>query len=260
MTEFVPGHYLYATRIRTSYGLASYAWLEFLPAMLALMCVDFILGMVFVLAHWAFLGLYELGYVYNDRAQTAQERTPESRPQIPLHRWRAMITVRLAIFALAAGIVCIVAGRIQAALFCALSVATVLMLGLHTWIGSQVSRKDPRRWITFSWLAAFKYLPAAAACVPLVDSVGLCLVLFLSYGAGRVLEYALTKHGAHIERVPLDMNTAWFLATLPLALAALGQAVAAAQGLLILVALGSHHVAVTLGRIYLRRRGSRLGS
>lgn len=260
MTEFFPGHYLYATRVRTGYGLVSYAWLEFLPAMMALMCVDLILGIVFAVAHWAFLGLYELGYIYNDRAQTAQERSPESRPKIPLHRWRVMLAMRLGVFGLAVGTVGTVVGRTQTALFCTLSVTTVLLLGLHTWIGSRVSRKDPRRWITFAWLAAFKYLPAASACIPLVDSVSLCLVLFLSYGAGRVLEYALTKHGAHIEWGPLDVNSAWFLATLPLAIVTLGQAVAATQGLLTLVALGSHHVTTTLGRIYLGQRERRFKS
>jgi hypothetical protein len=124
--------------------------------------------------------------------------------------------------------------------FMVASLALLALLLLHTWAGTRIGLGAPARIVTFAWLAAFKYLPANLASAGVLDALRLCLILFVFYGGGRVLEYALEKHRARSEPGLVAINPAWFFAALPLAVAFTG-ALAFLPLLPCLLVIGSHH-------------------
>lgn len=254
MIDSVPGSYLYATRIRSGRGLVSYVWLEFLPAATALAVVDPVSAGIFLACHYAFLSLYELTYLHNDRSATASERDASDRPAPASHSMASMATSRLPLVACLMAAVGWARGP-DAALAFAASCAAILCLALlHTWVGVRW-RRPAGRCATFTWLAAFKYLPALLASTEVGHALSLCLWLFMAYGGGRVVEYAIAKHGGVPERAPLDINASWFVGVAPLLLL-VPAGPGPAGGYAAMAVLGTHHVAATALRWLTARPGA----
>lgn len=248
MTLNIPGTYLYRTRHGTPRALASYVWLEVAPWVAGLWCVVGPFALAAIPAQFAFLALYEIGYLYNDRAVTGTERS--TRPSIDVGSLPRFIAVRVATLGGGALVVRASFSLTKALLFTGTALGILSLLLLHTEIGRRVARASPLRWLTFSFLAWAKYLPIVIACAPTPDVPGLLQSFFLLYGGGRVVEYAIEKHGGRVAPGALDVNTVWFVCGLPLVVTAATTAAPARAMLAAAATLGLHH-----GTAYLARRG-----
>jgi hypothetical protein len=253
-TDLLPGGYLYRTRIGTPLGALTYAWLELLPAAAALSPLGVSGAATFVACHVAVLGLYEIGYLDNDRARTAGEPSDPARAVVsprPASGVLAFAGVRLIVFFFVATGLAWFAETTRAAGFAAGGLMLLALVVIHTRLGERMASRSPARWIAFGWLAALKPLPALLACTSPTEAVWIALVLFVAYGAGRVLEYAVRKHGGAVRAGPLDVNACWLVAAAPAvaALLAFGPVVAPSPELAVAV-LAAHHVASSVARVF----------
>lgn len=218
VVALVPGAYLVATRYPGMLQMAGFFWLEILPMSCLLLFVAGTKALLFVFFHWAFLGLYEIGYWVNDRASTSRERS--CRPQFSLDRNRLVVALigRLAVLA-----VCVCLGALwfdtDAALaFTGAAAAVFLLLLLHSFVGTLTPALAKLRVVTFAGLAFGKYAPAALAVAPVPVVTQALGWIFLLYGGGRVVEYGLLK----VENAAFDMQDVkalWYLAALMPAIA-----------------------------------------
>lgn len=245
LPDCVPGSYLYLTRIGGGRALAGYVWLEVAPLALAMGAPG--PAALFILCHWAFLGLYELGYVWNDAADTAAERPERPRPA-PGHRG-LFVAARIGLLLVAAAGVALAGDPRAAGLYLVLAGAVLALLGAHTAVGQRPAADPWTRTITFGWLAFAKYLPALCAVRPPREALAWAAFAFLCYGGGRVAAYAVAKAAREPRAGPLDANACWFLASLPATLAALWAGIVpAAAGAVLLLAYGSNHLATAAWR------------
>lgn len=245
--DFVPGAYMIKTRYGKPRAVASFVWLELAPATVILWPLIGWGALWFPVAHWALLGLYELGYYYNDRAATAGERA--RRPVCEVGDLTGFITARVVFLVLVALVTGAASGVNIACWYAVVSTGIVGLLCLHTLIGERVARGHPARWIIFAWLAALKYLPAVLATAGGESVYLVVLWVFLLYGGGRVLDYALIKGQRSVPDTSVETNAAWFVAVAPPALAfAVGHSHAAAllSGFLVIAA---HHAIVFITRV-----------
>jgi hypothetical protein len=244
--DAAPALYLFRTRIGSLRGAASYAWLEVFPWLPILWPFVGWSAVLVVPAHVAFLGIYEIGYLYNDRARTSGERS--SRPSVAVGSANIFMAVRVGVLGVAAALVAHVSGARAAGAFVIATGAIVLLSVIHTAVGARVRPNSPVRWMTFSWLAYAKYFPAVVAVVAVQPALSLLSWYFTMYGAGRVVEYAIDKHRGSIASAVLDVNAAWFISMLPVlggavAVGAPPPGVLAGAGM-----LGLHHVAASIFR------------
>ena len=264
MTDLIPGGYLYRTRIGSGRGALTYAWLEFLPAALALAVTagGIVASVSFVICHLGVLALYEIGYRANDSALTSAESGGRAGAVDPIGRGRltqAFVSTRLAAFSAVVAWVGWITwagreGAFQAPLYALGGLLLLALLLVHTWVGARVRRGSPARWVAFGWLAALKPVPALLAVTTAQTALWIAGVVFLAYGAGRVVEYAVRKQGGSISIGVIDANACWFLAAAPVLLPLLALAPAGRpEAAFALAAIASHHLAAAAARI-LRRR------
>jgi len=245
--DCAPGSYLLASRIGGRRELAGYIWLEFAPFMVGLASQDLGRAFLFAFCHWSFLSVYEVGYLYNDSAGTAAER-PE-RPRLHVGHLGLFLASRGAALATGMLVVWSVSGWQKAAAFLFTACIVMLVLLLHTGLGT--SRWPQSRWVSFAWLAYAKYAPAMTACLPMTQALACCAFVFVCYGSGRVVEYALTKHMGRT--APNRITGTWFLASLPACGALLVSGMDVGwDGLLLLLTFATYHVAAF--SVALRRR------
>lgn len=213
VVALVPGAYLVATRYPGWVPVAGFFWLEVLPFTCLLYYSAGARALLFPLLHWLFLGLYELGYVANDRAGTSKERP--ARPAVVLRGgglyWAA--SVRIVAWTLGIALCAFWLGAEAAWQFAVVSIMVVATLFLHTYIGTRSRRVSALRVLSFTALAFGKYAPAALALAPLYIVVPGLAWIFLLYGAGRVLDYSSRKLFARPFEM-IDINALWYFAVL----------------------------------------------
>lgn len=235
-------------------ALVSYTWLEVAPlaAVVWLVRHELSAAVLFILCHWAFLGLYELGYVWNDRAGTAGERP--DRPRVLPRNLILFGAVRVFAPPAAAGLVAGLTGSsVPSAWFLMLAGMVAAFLGAHTILSVRFPGSGLRV-VTFGWLAFAKYAPALSAVLPLEAAFAWCAMLFASYGGGRVLEYFMVKQCAPLKDGVLSPNAIWFSASFPMAITVITVGwLPALPAAALLVTLGCHHVAVAAMQALARR-------
>jgi hypothetical protein len=217
MFELLPGYILYKTRLRSLRAAIGYVWLEFGPISIALAWVGMAVTIRFIIFQLVFIGLYELGYFYNDAAVTQRERVSSERSILlwPLRRMAIAITARVVYFCALIGLLAYSESVSRSLLYALVGCAVVLMLFVHTWVGVRHWANGPLRCLIFGWLAGTKYLAALMACTPWREALALSFLVFISYGGGRVIEYAIRKHNGVIYLGVMDVNMCWYLLTLP---------------------------------------------
>lgn len=245
-TDRWPLGYLYRTRIGSPASAVSFAWLEVAPLGAALALHEAAAAAIFVVAHLGLLALYEIGYRRNDRATTSAE--PGGARRASGAGEGGWLAVRLVAFAAVAAAIVALRGPAAGAAFAAAGAGVLALLAAHTAIGERLPRGAPMRWASFAWLAATKYLPALLAVRPADDALALSAVVFAAYGAGRVVEYAIRKHGGAIRAGALDVNACWLIAAAPLLLGASAYLPSSGADIRAVAAvLAAHHaVAATL--------------
>ncbi len=209
----IPGAYLVITRYPGWKQVIGFLWLEILPLTCMLLFSVGLKACLFVFFHWLFLGLYEIGYWVNDRAGTSGERS--GRPRLSLERsWLiAALISRLLALAAAIGLCTFLFDKTAALAYVCASVIVFMLLLLHTYVGELVSIAAKLRVVTFAGLAFGKYAPAALALAPAAIVAQALGWVFLAYGGGRVVEYAMTKMQTRTVDVP-DVKALWYLAAL----------------------------------------------
>ncbi len=170
--------------------------------------------------HAVFVQFYEIGYKYNDRASTSLERSAQERPHFTadddsmvlfvLPRLLLLVTVALVGFGYL--------GAEKAFVYAASSLGLLVLLVMHTKLGANVGLQYSSRWITFAWLAVFKYAPSLLAVCDKSTAAMLLLYNFVLYGGGRTVDYAINKHRGIVKKNKIDIPAAWFLSTVPIAL------------------------------------------
>ncbi len=217
LLALLPGGYLTVTRYPGILPVAGFIWLELLPFTLYLYFVVGLQALLYPILHIGFLGLYELGYFHNDRAQTATER-PE-RGQCILVGWLllAALFLRILFFISASAFVVHQVGVINALNYVASSLGVVALLFLHTWLGERRQPLSHLRVVSFGWLASSKYAPAALALVAVETVASPLVVIFLVYGAMRVVDYTVSKFSTLDSKIP-EFYSVWYLAALPVAI------------------------------------------
>lgn len=256
VVAFVPGAYLVATRYPGCLQVAGFIWLETLPFTGFLFYSIGMKALWFPVLHWLFLGFYELGYLVNDRATTATERS--GRPVVTLAGWYlfAAATIRLSALYLAVALWGRWVDSPAALDFAIASVAVVTLLLFHTYIGARQSIVASLRVVSFAGLAFGKYAPAALALAPLPIVTHGLVWIFLLYGAGRVLDYTLSKVPGRLFEM-MDVNALWYLAVLFPAVGLISFGQAAGGSFASLCVFGAYYLLVVLKRSY-RRFGGRV--
>lgn len=251
VVAFIPGAYLVATRYPGYSQVVGFFWLETLPFTGFLFYSIGIKALWFPVLHWLFLGLYELGYLFNDSAKTATERS--GRPALSLAGGYlfAAVTIRLAALLLVVALW----GRwidYPAALnFAVASVVIVALLFFHTYIGARQSIVARLRVVSFAALAFGKYAPAALALASMPIVVQGLVWIFLLYGAGRVLDYSLSKVWGNPAEM-MDVNALWYLAVLFPAIGLISYEAAGEGALASLCVFGAYYLVAILKRSYRR--------
>jgi hypothetical protein len=246
----IPGVYTYRTRIRSLKGAASYLWLEWATWLAMLWPVLGRVSLILVVAQYGFLAVYELSYFHNDRAATSGERPLRSPVPVPLRP--GFIPTAVLVFVGCTLVIWGIQDADRALQFAGGSAAVVVLGVLHTEIGVRVGQGSPIRWLSFAWLAWMKYLPALLACVPWGSAAPLLANFFLLYGAGRVVEYAVEKHGGQQVSRLFDFNGVWFMIGLPVVLSSIPGG-STGNGILgAALFFGTHHVAAFGFRRYRR--------
>ena len=248
----VPFYYTYVTRIRSIRGAMSYVWMEAIPLVLAIATFNIAASAWFVLFHWSFIGLYEIGYIFNDSARTAVEATSVNRKAvISANRSELLrvVVVKIAIFIF----ICVINwwefGWRPAACYCVGGLCVLVVLLAHTRVGGTIRAGDPARWVLFGWLACFKYAPALLACVAGSEAILLCLAFFSIYGVGRVIEYAIRKHRGAMPPSMLSINTAWFIVAAPIGVIFASYSTNEVSLYALYAGVASHHVKSSLFRL-----------
>jgi hypothetical protein len=251
---YFPGAYLYRTRLGSAKAALGYLWLEVLPWLCVLFPLAGNHALLYPLGHFCFIGLYEIGYWRNDEAKTASET---ARGRVPALDWRAFLSIRLAVLLGGAVAVCLFAGPMRALFYVCACVGVLLLLLLHTKLGLISVRGSPWRWLVFAWLTQFKYFPALLASAPYGSVPVLIAIGFLCYGGGRLLEYAVVKHGGGVIGTLGSMNLVWFIAATPLVFL-LAYQMPGRLPLLFWAAVGSYHLCSCLAKLLSQRRGCKL--
>ncbi len=253
---FVPGAYMVATRYPGWKQMLGFLWLEILPLSCLLLFSVGPKACLFIFFHWIFLGLYEVGYWVNDRAVTSEERS--SRPRLSLdRRWLiAALISRLVALATAAGLCVFLFDKATAfAYVCATFIVFMLLL-LHTYVGAMVSIGAKLRLVTFAGLAFGKYAPAALALAPVAIVAQALGWVFLAYGGGRVVEYAMAKMQNRAFDVP-DVKALWYLAALIPAVILIEYSEYARGVVVCLSVFGTYFLLWSIKRSFQRFSGSR---
>ena len=252
--ELLPGNYLWTTRYPGIVPLAGFVWLEMLPLTAYLYFHMGCVALLYPLLQWLFLGLYELGYIANDKAGTAAEQ--QSRPVVDVigkHLGFVLLS-RVVLFLGGALLVARYQGVTEALSFIAISIAVVILLLVHTWLGGLRPPLSRLRIVSFAWLAFSKYMPAAVVFAPFSVVFPGLLWIFLVYGAGRIAAYTVSKSSLPSTAMS-DLNSLWYVAALPAAIVYYGYIDDGAGGVAILGVFGIYHA------IFLLKRGwnSRFG-
>lgn len=206
---FIPGTYLYATRYFGVVPVVGFVWLEMLPSVAFLYSLIGTGALLFPLLHYVFLGVYEIGYLVNDRADTAKERTSRLTPEIGGGHLVCFFVARISIFAATAIGIAYFTRPEHALGFVVGSGVVLLLLIVHTGVGELTFPLSKFRYATFALLALLKYGPAALALVT-VDEVSMLLfALFVCYGGGRVIAYVVGKEAKR--EIFLPFNLGWFV-------------------------------------------------
>jgi hypothetical protein len=251
VVAFVPGAYMVATRYPGWKPVLGFLWLEVLPLTAYLYYSLGAKALLFPLLHWLFLGLYELGYLVNDHADTARER-PE-RPAVRLEGWwlPAAIAFRLSGLAIALALCGEWIDGVAARDFIKASALIVALLLFHTFLGARQSPLAAFRVASFAGLAFGKYAPAALALATPDIVMPALAWIFLLYGAGRVLDYALDKWTSRSVRM-LNINALWYLAMLFPAAALVECEIAAEGSFACLCVFGAYYLLLILKKSYRR--------
>lgn len=251
----VPGAYMVATRYPGWRPVLGFLWLEILPLTAYLYYSIGTKALLFLLLHWSFLGFYELGYLVNDRADTAAER-PE-RPAVRMEGLWLLAAIVCRFFALA--IVLALCGEwVDSAAvmnFTKASALIVMLLLFHTFLGARQSPLAAFRVASFASLAFGKYAPAALALAAPDIVMPALAWIFLLYGAGRVLDYAVGKWKIKPVRM-LDINTLWYLAMLFPAAALVEYGIAAEGSFACLCVFGAYYLLLILKKSFQRIVGN----
>ena len=210
----MPGGYLMLTRYPGVLPVVGFLWLELLPLTAYLYFVIGLQALLYPFLHIVFLGLYELGYVFNDRAQTASERPRRARYAMAGELFWCALLLRVLLFVIVTVLVDQYIGLIEALSFAISSLVIVALLLVHTSLGELREPLSRLRLISFAWLALSKYGPAALALVPMGVVLPALVWIFLVYGAGRVVDYTVNKVSPLDTDIP-DLNGLWYVAALP---------------------------------------------
>lgn len=196
----LPFAYTYRTRMTNYRGLLGYFCLELMPLLLAAGITSKRSVISVLLLYVLWLNFYEIGYLFNDlkdrSAVTEINRTGSSTG-----KWYIAAIPRLLLaLALVPGLAMWLGWR-GLALALVTNVLLLLLLFFHS--TDFVRRRFPGRFITFSALALYKYVPVMFPALDLDHATCALIAIFLFYGMARVLIYVLRKCGeAAVASVP----------------------------------------------------------
>lgn len=249
LPALLPAGYLTVTRYPGVLPVVGFVWLELLPFTAYLYFVVGLKALLYPVLHIVFLGLYELGYVFNDRAQTASERTGRGKYTLAGQLLRTALLVRMLLFVIAIALIAHHAGIMKALNFAVFSLGIVVLLFAHTWLGERSQPLSRLRIISFAWLASGKYAPAALALVTLEAVVPPLVVIFLVYGAARVVDYTVNKVSALDVGIP-EVYSLWYVAALPAAISMCLYSGSTVAGLAILGVFAAYYVVSSAKRAW----------
>lgn len=254
LIQLVPGAYLLATRYPGLIAAGGYIWLEILPVTAMLCAMLGWKGLLYPLLQYPFLALYELGYLDNDRAATAAERRDRRKPSLSSPGLTLFIAIRIALIALATLAIALYADVESAVLYLAVSVSVLLLLGLHTRAGLLSGDYCRSRYVTFAWLAFSKYSPGAVVLIDAKPLLMLLVLVFVTYGAGRTLNYVMDKE-AQSEAI-FPVNALWYLGALPIGVVLYAFQIAGIEVMVLVVTLGAYYSVSCLRKLtHAERRG-----
>lgn len=184
-----PFTYFYTTRVREG-SLAFHVLFEWLAALLAVVFVGAndldadLLGAL--LSYWAFISLYELGYMVNDLHSAAKETDGRRRgPQDATPFWIGLwVSTRIAAFL----VVTIVMEQWSNSGWWLFFVALAVVFALHNWLQDREMKVA-----TFAWLAWFRFMAPVIFVVDDSQRMGVGLAAAMGYMAFRQLGYMDSK-------------------------------------------------------------------
>ncbi|WP_372778324.1 hypothetical protein [Litorivivens sp.] len=228
-----------ATRYPGFVPVVGFVWLEFLPLTVILFLELGWKALFYPLFHYAFLALYEVGYLYNDRAKTSVERPERGYRSNSSGYVFCFVIVRVQFLL----IVAVVGGLYESAAilqYLVCSVAVLMLLFVHTWVGELSTPYSNARFVTFSWLAFLKYFPATLLFLSFDRALAILVPVFIVYGSGRVVAYILSKCGA--ERDSVADGPLWFFCSLPVLYAISGSLDYGLESKALIYVFGSYYL------------------
>jgi hypothetical protein len=215
---YVPLGYTYKTRLRNYRGALGFIAREVLPLAITLMLAYHLVWWLVLVLFLGYMSFYECGYLWNDLADSSTESGGDRLAGVTL-RFSEFVFVRILVLGLSSYVLFRVNGWNHAAIYFAANISLVFFLILHTSRGI----RDVRflRLLTFTALAFYKYLPVLLPMLPWSEARALMMAIFLCYGLGRVIVYALRKYGdvdarAHCEPSSLLLQSGFLLLFAPL--------------------------------------------
>jgi hypothetical protein len=174
LLKHLPLSYTFFTRLRGGKPLLVFLYLEIIPFVI-------ILGKPFstIFACLCFLGLYEIGYFYNDKSASANET---DRKSFSVTNPVVFIVPRLIIYFC---FFCFT--RSHAFLFFSLLVMTTFLIHNHFSM-----RKNGLRLVTFSLLSLTKYLPVLVL-FQTSQWIKSFIYLGVGYSLPRIMHYSTSK-------------------------------------------------------------------
>lgn len=236
----LPFTYFWATRLRKgSVGFhAVFEWLAAIVLVVTLAPTDRLNALTTAfLAYFAFISLYEIGYIANDLVVAPKEQGGRTRgPQGASAIWvAAWMLVRLLAFVLAT----IAISRAASAMWWLYFSALAVIFAFHNLLKDKELKSG-----TFLWLSWFRFMAPVIFVVPSTYVMGIGMACAMSYSAFRQFGYLDSKGLLHMpgRRRPLFRWTFFMWPLLPAAALAM---IPEAKGLVILFCF--YAVVATLG-------------
>lgn len=184
----LPLGYLAKTRFSGSRAAVGFFACEAVPLLIVMHLYHDVPLWEFLLVFCAHFGLYESGYVFNDRE--AAREPGDDRPRIG-SVGPAFYTIRACLLTAASYAIYTSIGPRPAFLFITSSLAVLALLLLHS--ATIVRATPPRRLTTFTALAFYKYAPIVIPFTSITHASTILLAIFGLHGSTRVATYAVRK-------------------------------------------------------------------
>lgn len=232
----LPFSYFLVTRLRNG-SLAFHVLFEWVAAALLVACLgaggvlpDLLTA---VMAYFAFISVYEIGYLWNDLVAARKESGGRLRgPQGAGNGWLlAWIAVRLLVFAA----MTLALGRLGSGIWWAFFAGLGVVFSLHNYLQDKELKA-----ITFIWLAWYRFLAPVMFAVPLQYLPGIAFVAGFGYAGFRLFAY-LDSKGLLAMPGRQRMVFRWMYFAMPLLVVPVFAAVEAGRGVVI---LGLYYAAV----------------